>query len=335
MGKTNVLDAIYYICMAKSFFSHRESHVASHGSDFFRIEVDCSASGGPTKLVAKVQPGKSKHIEINAEKLPRSSEIVGRYPVVMISTKDDRLILEGGTARRRYYNNLLAQMDRAYFDALAAYHQLLKRRNALLKDDRTSPSAKRSLMMQYSEGMNAHAKLIQELRTSASMALAKAVRSHYAKLSQSQEDLHLSYLPNLEGKPLMQLHEETIGLDLATRRTSRGIHRDDLLLELNGQRLKDFGSQGQIKSAVISLRLAQYDLLKASKSSKPLILLDDIFDRLDQTRVSSLVRLLIDDEVGQIFMTDTDADRVAAVMEAVETPHSIFTVDHGEIQKVI
>ena len=332
MGKTNLLDAIYYCCMGKSFFSTRDALVLQESEDFFRIEATMIDGSDADQLVVKVKPRRLKELEINGELLSKTRAIAGKYPIVIISTQDDRVIFEGSTARRRYFNNVLSQMDSDYLEHLALYHRMLKYRNATLKNDKMSYGDRRTLVMNYSEMMNESAKYITKARAAAAGPLYSYFCDAHASISAGRESVNLTYESDLGIKSLLTIHEEVIQADLASRRTLRGIHRDDLIIQMKGSLMKDYGSQGQIKTAVIALKLAQFKILAKANKKAPIIMLDDIFDRLDAKRVESLLTLLIKDEMGQIFISDTDEKRTKALIRELDVSSKVFTIHNGQIR---
>jgi len=344
MGKTNVLDAIYYCCIGKSFFSSRDTQVLQQGEQFFRIEAYLGGAFLPASLgqtgaqmssvVVKVIPAKLKEIEVDNRALERSSDLAGRCPVVMISTQDDKVILEGGTARRRFLNNVLSQLSSKYLQSLAIYHKLLRKRNSLLKDEKMSYADRRTLATAYSEQMTAPAQVITEARNDLIPRLKESFVRVYDEISNRQESVDLQFRSDLCDRPLLDIHMSEIESDMRARRTLRGIHRDDLLLSFDDKLMKDYGSQGQIKTCVISLKLAQYQILTEDKGVPPIVLLDDIFDRLDTKRVESLLDFLTGVNSGQIFITDTDRDRVSSLMSSTGVEYGIYEVNQGKIALV-
>ncbi len=334
MGKTNFLDAVYYCCMGKSFFSARDTQVLREGSEFIRLDARLELTDGQHRVVCKVVPGKLKEIEIDDVKLERSTHLAGRHPVVMISTQDDYIIREGSIRRRTYLNNILGQLEPDYMLHLMNYHKILRQRNALLKQDAMDYADRRTLAQGYSESMAPSAEYIHKARVEIMPRLRQYFVEQHQLIVQSAEAADIGLLSDISSGDFLQIATDSIASDLNLRRTTRGVHRDDLSISLGEMRMKDYASQGQMKSAVIALKLAQYHVMRSEHAESPIVLLDDIFDRLDEHRVAALVKMMSQMEASQIFISDTDLPRVSRLMETMRIPWQLYSVDHGDITPV-
>lgn len=331
MGKTNILDALYYLCLGKSYFSSGDRMVIMQSKDFFRIEGTFDTNTDMERVVIKSQSGNRKDIEVSGKKVDRIGDHVGKFLCVMIAPADIQLMLEGSEERRNFLNNTIVQTDRNYLDDLMLYSNLLKRRNALLKSFVDQRYFDPLLLESVSAGMYAPAHRIFEKRKAQVVQMQDIFTETYAEISGQRESCSITYESQLDGEDLASLMKKSLDKDRILARTSFGIHKDDLIFTMNGEPLKHFASQGQLKSFVLSLKLTQYKLLETNSGKKPVLLLDDIFDKLDPSRVKHLLSLLLDNNFGQVFITDTNEDRMVKVLNEIDTEYSIFTVDCGTI----
>lgn len=329
MGKTNLLDAIYYLCMGKSYFGIRDRYLVQHGGDFFRLEGDFILADSRTdKVVAKVVPQQRKELERNGRVYDRIADHVGRFPVVIIVPDDTLLITEGSTERRRFVDNTLSQLDPRYLESLLIYNRILKQRNALLKQA-AGRKLSDTLLLAYDEQLIAPAAYIYEQRTNFMSDFTVQFQHAYQGISNGAEAVGIRYRSALEQMSLTEILRENREKDRLLERTSQGIHRDDLVFTLEGHPLKRIASQGQRKSFVLALKLAQYQFLRQQKGLSPVLLLDDIFDKLDPQRVKQLIDYIISDEYGQIFLTDTDPNRVDKLLEMLTVQVMAYHIDGG------
>ena len=333
MGKTNVLDAVYYMCLGKSFFSQGDKLVVRHGSDFFRLEGRFDTLSGTDRVVVKSLPGNKKEIEVNAKKLARISDLVGRTGCVIVSPEDIHLLLEGSEERRNLLNNTIVQTDRGYLEHLLHYNHLLKSRNSLLKAFSEGKSYDPLLLESVSTGMTAPAAAIHAARRTLVSSLSPVFRDCYKAISGSAEMCDIAYQSQLAQNDLASLMQASLPRDRVLGRTTCGIHKDDLTFTMNGEPLKSFASQGQLKSFVLALRLAQYSVIRTASGSDPILLLDDIFDKLDQSRVRHLLTLLGTKDYGQVFITDTGPERMKAIMDETIGDYHIYEVISGRISE--
>ncbi|WP_273444609.1 DNA replication/repair protein RecF [Neolewinella agarilytica] len=337
-GKTNLLEAVYYLCMGKSYNSSPDQYAVRHGDDGSRLEGLFGFDAEDTKaekdrIVIKIQKRKRKIIERNGTAYERLTEHVGRYPVVIIVPDDSRLVLEGSEIRRRLLDNSLSQTDPVYLSHLVAYNKLLANRNALLKelDGRKDTTG---LLDIYDQQMQAPVAYILEKRQAFIGPFTELLTEAYAAISGERESVAITYKSQLHDTPWLELMAERREKDRVLQRTTAGIHRDDLVFTQDGHPLRRVASQGQLKSFVLSLKLAQYRLLERGTRRPPILLLDDIFDKLDRDRVRQLLELVLSSAFGQVFITDTDPERVTALIDGKDaTDWKRFLVAEGKIEQ--
>jgi len=329
-GKTNLLEAVYYLCMGKSYASTPDQYAIRHGDDVSRLEgvfLGGDAGAREERVVVKLQKRKRKVIERNGAAYERLADHVGRYPVVIIVPDDSRLVLEGSEMRRRLLDNSLSQTDPAYLNHLITYNKLLANRNAMLKelDGRIDNTG---LLTIYDGQMAEPATYLHAKRRAFIGPFTDLLTEAYAAISGNREAVAIDYRSRLNETGWADLMNERREKDRVLRRTTGGIHRDDLVFTQEGHPLRRVASQGQLKSFVLSLKLAQYRLLEANTKRTPILLLDDIFDKLDRDRVRRLLDLVLTSAFGQVFITDTDPGRVTALIDA-ETDFRRFIVEDG------
>lgn len=328
-GKTNLLEAVYYLCMGKSYSNTPDQYSVRHGDDGSRLEGEFLLSDGATveRIVVKIQKRKRKIIERNGAVYERLADHVGRYPVVIITPDDSSLVLEGSETRRRLLDNSLSQTDPAYLNHLITYNKLLANRNAMLKelDGRVDNTG---LLAVYDLQLEAPATYIHAKRQAFIGPFTELLTEAYAAISGNREEVGVTYRSQLNDTPWADLMDERREKDRILQRTSGGIHRDDLVFTQEGHPLRRVASQGQLKSFVLSLKLAQYRLLERNTRRTPILLLDDIFDKLDRDRVRQLLQLVMTSAFGQVFITDTDPERVTALVDEA-TDWKRFLVDDG------
>ncbi|MDO8365638.1 MAG: DNA replication/repair protein RecF [Saprospiraceae bacterium] len=330
VGKTNVLDAVHFLCLCKSNAGLNDRHLVHHGESFFRVEGQFQTDGGAVKIAAKFQTGQRKEIERNGNVYERLVDYIGQFPVVMIAPDDVSLVQDGSEDRRRFLDSTLSQISSDYLQNLLIYNALLKQRNALLKHFGEQKRFDSILLESLDRQMPVPAKAIFEQRRKFSEALQPLFLEYYATISGSRETVGVRYESDLEKGDFSLLMQEALEKDRFLQRSTVGPHRDDLALFMDGQAVKRFASQGQLKSFLLALRLAQYEVLRREKNISPILLLDDIFDKLDTQRVRQLVALLISRNFGQIFITDTQRERIESVIASFSGEYKIFEVFSDE-----
>lgn len=330
MGKTNLLDAVYYLCMGKSHFQSTDKNVVKKGEAFFRLEGDFLLEKDE-KIVAKVVPSEQKTIERNNTPYPRISEHVGLLPIVFMAPDDTALALEGSEERRRFMDNSLCQLDQQYLESLVAYNKLLEKRNAILRQFAAHGGFNQVLIETYNHQLTEPATYVFEKRKWFNSLFQPLFNHFYASISQEAEPVECNYRSQLYDSGLEHLLTNSLEKDRQLQRTSCGIHRDDLAFHLKNLPLKRFASQGQLKSFVISMKLAQYELLRQHKQKLPILLLDDLFDKLDDRRASQLIELLVNGDFGQVFITDTHPERAAEMTSSFNGDYKKFMVENGVV----
>ena len=307
-GKTNVIDAVYFLSMCKSSLAMTDGQNMRHGSDFFLLD------------------GQYLTLKRNGKEYERLSDHVGLIPVVIVSPADTMLISDAADERRRYLNGFISQLDRAYLQALVRYNAVLGERNRLLKISRDE-----QMLCIYDRQLVEQGGIIHRKRSEIAALLEPEVARYYRHLSSDREQVTLEYRSELNDTPFEELLLKSREKDFVNGFTTAGIHRDDLVLRIGGYPLRKYGSQGQQKSFLIALKLAQYALVAPAKGEKPILLLDDLFDKLDAGRVEQLIRLVGDDGFGQIFITDCNPTRLRTILDKTGDDYSLFTVENGGI----
>lgn len=331
-GKTNLLDAVYFLSMTKSFFNLSDNYVVSFGESSGGLNGEYVMSDGSFEIISvgmrameQNRGGYIKSAKRNGKQYSRLSDHIGLIPIVMVSPADTILVNGSGEERRRFMNFVLSQTDHEYLRRMQNYNQLLAQRNKLLK----MPVISDELLDTLSEQMSQHAAYIFEKRKELASRLCSLAMDYYDKLSGGKEQIELRYVSDLTHKPLYDLLNEMIMRDKVLHYTSVGVQRDDIDFMIDGYPIKKIGSQGQQKSFLISLKLAQFALIRKETGKNPLLLLDDVFDKLDMLRVEYLLGLVSGDNFGQIFITDSNKVRMDKILEVVGTDSRSFEVKGG------
>lgn len=333
MGKTNLLDAIHYISFCKSFFNPIDSQNIKHDLPFFAIQAWINKNGTPDEIFCGVKRGHKKQFKHNKKEYERLSEHIGIYPLVMISPSDIELIWDGSEVRRKFMDSIISQYDKSYLEKLIAYNHVLQQRNALLKQFHESRSFDSVSLEIWDDQLIIYGEEIIRNRHQFLHEFAPLFIKNYQFISGSNEEVSLVYENSLKDKSYKTALLTSLDRDRAVHHTTTGPHRDDLDFRLMNNSLKKFASQGQQKSYLLALKLAQFELIKNKKSTKPLLLLDDIYDKLDETRFKKLIELVSGDEFGQVFITDTHPQRIQELFEKNNSEYIIYMVDNGMIQK--
>jgi DNA replication and repair protein RecF len=333
-GKTNLLDAIYYLSIAKSNFTASDREVVKFERDFFRLEgYYQDSSSNQQKLVIKVKPGKLKEIEFDDKKYTKRSEHIGRVPIVIVTPDDLVDLLATSECRRKFLDSSLIQYDRAYLKSLMSYNRLLKQRNALLKQMAENRTWNEMLLQVIDDEMKPEAEHIYAKRKKEARLLTPVFVKIYESISQKAEQCRIEYKSGMDTLGFAEQMKEARDKDRILKRTTAGIHKDDIAFWLNDKKLNKYGSQGQLKSFVFALKLAQYHFLKSQKKVNPILLLDDVFDKLDAHRVQSLIEIISSDDYGQIFLSDTSKERMEKIFSSLNLSHSIFHLRNGALIK--
>lgn len=325
-GKTNILDALHYLSMAKSFLGNLDAQNILHESDFFAIEAEIQ--GEEKNDIIKVQLPKEgkKIIKKNDKTYERIADHIGFLPSVMISPYDANLISDGSESRRKFLDVMISQTDSDYLFALIQYQKTLQQRNALLKYFAKNRTFDLDSLEIYNDPLTKFGTQIFEKRQRFVASILPTIQHFYEIISKGNEKVTVIYESNLNEQNFEEILSENLEKDRVLTYTSRGIHKDDLRFEMNGNLIKKFGSQGQQKSFLIALKLAQIKRIKDITNKNPILLLDDIFDKLDDNRVSQLIELVNQQNFGQIFITDTHRERTESVVKRINEESKIFQI---------
>ena len=330
-GKTNILDAIHYLCFTRSFFNPADAQNIKTDEEMMLIQGWFSKAENEQQISIGVKRNQRKSVKCNGNEYDKLSEHIGLYPLVIIVPGDINYIYEGSEERRKGMDLVISQVDREYLRHLSVYNKALEQRNRQLKLFSEGQLFERELLALWEESLIKSAAYIFEQRKKYVDEINILFSEFYQKISSGHEKVQLVYQSQLYDGTLRQLFEDNLQRDMILQRTSVGIHKDDLDLQIDFLPLKKFGSQGQQKSYIISLRLAEYQYLKQLLHHKPLLLLDDIFEKIDDERAHSLLRLLGTGEFGQIFITDTHLPRVQKAFSDSENEVRFFEIDRGNI----
>ncbi len=331
-GKTNLLDAIHYLSLCKSYFNPIDSQQIRQQSDFFMLQGRFDKNEAEEVISCSLKKNQKKQFRRNKKEYQRLADHIGLFPLVMVSPYDISIIIEGSEERRRFIDNVISQTDNYYLDELIAYNKSLTSRNILLKKIAETGKYDPLLLEVYDEQLITSGQRIFEKRKSFMDEFLPVFNRHYQYLTDNAELVELVYDSQLLKEDFATLLKKSVERDRVLERTTTGIHKDDLVFSIHGLPMKKFGSQGQQKSFLIALKLAQYSYLQTKKGFKPLLLLDDIFDKLDDKRVHKLMQMVSEDDFGQIFITDTSSSRIRRIFDGIGVPVSIFEVEKGAIK---
>ncbi|GGW31116.1 DNA replication/repair protein RecF [Arenibacter certesii] len=324
VGKTNVLDAIYHLSFGKSYFNPIATQNIKHDEDFFMIEGEFQKEDREEKILCSFKKGMKKVIKRNAKAYDKFSDHIGFIPLVIISPADRDLIIEGSETRRKFMDGVVSQSDKTYLQNLIKYNKVLAQRNSLLKYFAFNHTFDKTTLGIYNEQLQQYGQEIFNKRLAFIESFIPIFQEQYLAISGGKEPVDLTYQSKLLENDLVTLLEESLEKDKALQYTSTGIHRDDLLFSIDGHPIKKFGSQGQQKSFLIALKLAQFQFIKKQAGTTPLLLLDDIFDKLDENRVTHIIRLVDEDNFGQIFLSDTHTERTENAVKNTHQSYKIF-----------
>ncbi|MFC7443706.1 DNA replication/repair protein RecF [Mesoflavibacter profundi] len=324
VGKTNVLDAIYHLSFGKSYFNPVASQNIKHDEDFFVLNGEYLKNDEIENIVVSLKKGQKKVIKRNSKVYDKFSDHIGFLPLVIISPADRDLIIEGSDTRRKFIDSVISQSNKSYLAYLINYNKVLSQRNSLLKYFAANHTYNQDTIDVYNEQLSQYGTEIFEIRKAFLDTFVPLFKARYKAISNTTENINLTYNSNLFKDDLITLLKQNINKDKALQYTSVGVHKDDLIFTIDDHPIKKFGSQGQQKSFLIALKLAQFDCLKSQSGTNPILLLDDIFDKLDENRVAQIIKLVDDENFGQIFISDTHADRTEAAVKQVHQSYKIF-----------
>ncbi len=331
VGKTNILDAIHYLSLTKSFFNSSDTLSIRHGEEYFMIRGTFVSNGDANELYCAFQKARQKVFRMNGKEYQRMSDHVGRFPVVMLSPADSTLITGGSDERRRFLNMIISQYDPVYLDALMRYNRMLAQRNKILRSGSDSPG----LLEIYDGQLAEAAGVIFQARSRLTAELLPLFRSYYGKISGNAEKVSISYRSHLKGGDYLQLLAGSREKDFLLQYTTTGIHRDDLIFEIDGHSARTTASQGQQKSFIVALRLANFALITRVNGLAPALLLDDIFDKFDLGRVEEIIRLVGSGEFGQVFITDTQQERIHRILDSAGVDFRLYRIGKQGIEEEI
>ncbi len=331
-GKTNLLDAIHMLALTKSAFSQTDAQCIQHGAVFFMVD---GVFHTPTetekdtihRITCSLKIGSRKVVMLDKKPYDRLSEHIGRFPVVLISPDDTDLVRDTSELRRKFFDGMLSQLDTHYLENLIQYNSVLKQRNSLLRLFYERNYFDKDLLETFDAQLLPLADAIHQQRKNFMATFVPTVQKYYTYLSDSREEVDLIYESELFEPNFLYEFSFAMKKDLQLQRTTKGIHKDDFEFEINRYALKKFGSQGQQKSFVIALKLAQFEVLHQAKQVKPLILLDDIFDKLDDRRISKLIEMITRQQFGQLFITDARPERSRQIFESLAAEVKIFEIN--------
>tara|TARA_R110000765_G_scaffold290780_1_gene386702 strand:- start:173 stop:1252 length:1080 start_codon:yes stop_codon:yes gene_type:complete len=324
VGKTNVLDAIYYLSFAKSYFNSVAIQNIKHNEPFFMIEGEYILNDRTEKIVCSLKRGQKKVLKRNGKNYDKFSEHIGQIPLVIISPADRDLVTEGSDTRRKFIDGVISQQNKTYLQDLISYNKVLSQRNALLKYFAANRTFDALNLSVYNEQLATYGTKIYEVRKDFLEKFIPIFNEKYQIISGDKESVNLIYKSQLQDFSMLEVLKKSLEKDKILQYTTSGIHKDDLSFEIEAYPIKKFGSQGQQKSYLIALKLAQFEFIKQQSNIIPILLFDDIFDKLDENRVLQLIELVNNDEFGQIFITDTHSERTENIVKQSNKPYKIF-----------
>jgi DNA replication and repair protein RecF len=326
IGKTNVLDAIYHLANGKSYFNPLAIQNIKHNEDFFVIDGEFEKGNRTEQIVSSFKKGQKKILKRNGKIYEKFSDHIGFIPLVIISPADNDLIIEGSETRRRFIDSVISQLEPTYLQDLIHYQKIISQRNALLKYFALNHTFENDTLFIYNQQLDGLGQRIFEKRKTFIDAFVPIFNKHHQSITGSEETVQLVYESHLFEHPMLTLLEENLAKDRALQYTSVGVHKDDLAFQIDGFPIKKFGSQGQQKSFLIALKLAQFECVKKQSGEKPILLFDDIFDKLDETRVSKIVEMVNQEEFGQLFISDTHPERTESIVKTTHQSYKLFSL---------
>lgn len=326
IGKTNILDAIYHLANGKSYFNPLAVQNIKHGEEFFVIDGELEINSRMEQIVCSLKKGQKKTLKRNNKPYEKFSDHIGFIPLVIISPADRDLIVEGSETRRKFIDSVISQLDNSYLQKLIQYHKVIIQRNALLKYFALNHVFEKDTLSIYNEQLISFGQTIFEKRKTFLTDFTPIFNKYHQEITNSAETVQLVYQSDLFEKDTLTLLEENLNKDRALQYTSVGVHKDDLSFEIDHYPIKKFGSQGQQKSFLIALKLAQFDFVKKRSGEKPILLFDDIFDKLDEFRVSKIIEMVNNEEFGQLFISDTHPERTENIVKTTHQSYKIFTL---------
>ncbi len=327
-GKTNLLDAVYFLALSKSAMHHQDVFSINHDADYMMIDGVFSKNSHTHQITCTIQRGQRKIMMYEKKPYERIADHIGQFPVVLIAPDDTELIKEGSEERRRFFDGVLAQMDSEYLTDYQQYNRILEQRNSLLKIFAERNYMDHDLLDTYSDPLVKLAVRLHKQRKEFMETFLPVFKKHYALISEGREEVEIVYESEVAVDNFTQEFRQNRQTDIRAQRTTKGIHKDDYVFDIDTYPIKKFGSQGQQKSFVMALRLAQFEMIEILKELKPILLLDDIFDKLDDRRIHSLIESINHGIFGQVFITDARPERTRKILEQVDTEVKYFSIDN-------
>lgn len=328
-GKTNLLDAIHYLCFTRSAFNTVDAQNILHGKEFFTVKGEFELDEKTLEIKCIMESGKKKQMLNSGKAYDKMSDHVGLLPVVMIAPDDTQLIKEGSEGRRNFFDSIISQLDRPYLQLLVRYQHFLKQRNALLKQFAESGTLNHGLLEPYNIELVTLSKSIYKKRKEFISDYKVQLQLHYSVISDDKEAVEVAYQSDCGDNDFEGQFDASLRKDIILKRTNKGIHKDDFVFTIGGYPLKKFGSQGQQKSFLIALKLSQFQTLKEGKGILPILLLDDIFDKLDDLRIAKMIGLVANHEFGQLFITDARPERSKQILATIDSEKKFFYIKNG------
>ncbi|MFN6944838.1 MAG: DNA replication/repair protein RecF [Cytophagaceae bacterium] len=333
-GKTNIIDAIHYLSLTKSAFNSQDALSIKDGEEYFIVNGVFKINNKKNRVSCSLKTGQKKLIQVDKSPYDKASEHIGRFPVVIITPYDTDIVREGSEERRKFLDTIFSQTNPQYLSSLIKYNQVLKQRNSLLKMEETRRRPEKTLFEIYDEQLIELGKIIFSIRNQEIQKFLPIFHETYNRISDKKEEVGINYESQLFPKNYPDLFRKSFEQDLMLQRTRMGIHKDDLIFTIHDKPLKNFGSQGQQKTFVTALKLSQFVLIKEIKELNPLLLLDDIFDKLDEFRIERLLQMVSEKNFGQIFITDARIERSKDLFENISPDIRIFNVVKGNIEAI-
>lgn len=330
-GKTNLLDAIFYLAFCKSFFNPTDSQNIKKDENFLLIQGEFEKEGQSEKIYCGLKKGQKKQFKRNKKEYEKLSEHIGFIPLVMISPSDSELILGGSEVRRKFLDLIISQYDKAYLESIIQYNKALSQRNSLLKKFAEKRSFDEDSLEIWDQQLIRFGQTVFECRETFVNEFVPLFQKHYNFISNKKEEVALSYSSQLRDMDFKKLLEEHRDKDRRMTHSTAGIHKDDLEFTIRDSAIKKFASQGQQKTFVLALKLAQAEYLSSIKKMKPILLLDDIYEKLDEKRVGKLMDSIRDDLFGQVFITDTDTERIPDIFKKLGSEPKAFIIKEGSL----
>ncbi|MBD8491078.1 DNA replication/repair protein RecF [Echinicola sp. CAU 1574] len=331
-GKTNLLDAIHYLCLTKSAFNSVDMQNIQHDQSFFSMKAEFEKANKSIEIQCILESKKKKQLLNNGKAYEKMSEHIGLLPVVLIAPDDTALIKEGSEERRKFFDSILSQLDKNYLAKLVRYNHFLKQRNALIKQFAEQNRFDRNLLEPYDLELISLSNWLYQERTLFIERFKPSLLHHYSEISGQREAVEIRYESHCAKADFEEHFHNSLQKDLIRKRTNVGIHKDDFVFEIDGYPLKKFGSQGQQKSFLIALKLAQFQIFKEVTNTKPILLLDDIFDKLDDYRIGKMMELVAHHEFGQLFITDARPERTKNILKDIDADIVYFDIEKGAIK---